>query len=179
MIQGELVDIVAYRPEYIDLAVEMLSDPEVRRYLPSFIWPPGASEVRDWFQRMEGDPRTRNFAILDKSGQFIGNIGLRNLNWQSRTVDLVIFIGDRRFWGNGYGRDAICAVLDHLFANLNLHRVGLQVLEYNERAIRCYQACGFVVEGRSRQAHYANGRYWDLIQMGILKDEWYARRDMA
>ena len=47
----------------------------------------------------------------------------------------------------------------------------------NERAIRCYRACGFVEEGRLRQHDYSDGAYVDVVAMGILRDEWGAARE--
>jgi len=63
-------------------------------------------------------------------------------------------------------------MLRYAFAELNLHRVSLNVFEYNPRAIRSYEICGFVREGRCRQALHRDGRRWDLIYMGIMREEW-------
>ena len=57
---------------------------------------------------------------------------------------------------------------------MNLHRVWLHAFEFNERAIACYKKCGFQIEGRLRQHRYSEGRYWDTIVMGILRDEFEA-----
>ena len=67
-------------------------------------------------------------------------------------------------------------MLGHAFENLELHRVGLSVFSYNTRAIRAYEKVGFRHEGRLRDAIQRDGRYWDEIQMGILREEWLARR---
>jgi RimJ/RimL family protein N-acetyltransferase len=67
-------------------------------------------------------------------------------------------------------------MLDHAFTHLRLHRVALTVFEYNERAIRSYRKCGYVVEGRSREAVFREGRYWDEIHMSVLAEEWETRR---
>lgn len=58
------------------------------------------------------------------------------------------------------------------FMELNLHRVTLDVFEYNPRAIRSYEKAGFREEGRRRQLLLRNGRRWDEIEMGILREEW-------
>jgi hypothetical protein len=68
-------------------------------------------------------------------------------------------------------------MLDHAFGTLGLHRVGLAVFEFNERAIRAYRKCGFVAEGRAREAIWRDGRFWDEIEMSILQEEWRAARD--
>jgi hypothetical protein len=67
-------------------------------------------------------------------------------------------------------------MLSHAFDTLNLHRVALSVFEFNERAIRSYRSCGFTVEGRSREAIWREGRWWDEITMSILEPEWRARQ---
>jgi RimJ/RimL family protein N-acetyltransferase len=68
-------------------------------------------------------------------------------------------------------------MLEHAFVRLGLHRVGLSVFAFNERAIRAYRKVGFREEGRLREAIWRDGRYWDELQMGILADEWRAGTD--
>jgi hypothetical protein len=67
-------------------------------------------------------------------------------------------------------------MLAHAFTRLALHRVALTVFEFNSRAIRSYEKCGFVVEGRARQAIFRDGRFWDEIHMSVLLEEWEARQ---
>ncbi len=91
-----------------------------------------------------------------------------------------IGIGERDYWGRGYGTDAMQVLLRYAFDELNLHRVSLGVFEYNTRAIRAYEKAGFVVEGRGPQELHRDGRRWDMIFMGILREEWQrARADAA
>lgn len=65
-------------------------------------------------------------------------------------------------------------ILRYAFHELNLNRVGLDVIEYNERGIRAYQKAGFQLEGRVRQAVHRDGKIYDRINMGILRSEWEA-----
>ena len=67
-------------------------------------------------------------------------------------------------------------MLDHAFGSLGLHRIALYVFEFNERAIRAYRRCGFVVEGRSRESIWRDGRWWDELAMSILESDWRATR---
>ena len=60
-------------------------------------------------------------------------------------------------------------MLDHAFGTLGLHRIALSVFEFNERAIRAYQRCGFVVEGRARESIWRDGRWWDELAMSVLE----------
>jgi RimJ/RimL family protein N-acetyltransferase len=66
-------------------------------------------------------------------------------------------------------------VLGHAFHDLKLHRISIRVLAYNTRAIRSYQKCGFLIEGREREAAFVNGRWHDDIIMGLLEHEFTAR----
>jgi RimJ/RimL family protein N-acetyltransferase len=66
-------------------------------------------------------------------------------------------------------------MLEHAFERLGLHRVGLSVFSYNERAIRAYEKAGFVIEGRLRDAILRDGRYFDEVQMGALARDWLGR----
>ena len=66
-------------------------------------------------------------------------------------------------------------MLDHAFGTLGLHRIALAVFEFNERAIRAYTTCGFVIEGRARESIWRDGRWWDELSMSVLTSEWRAR----
>ena len=87
---------------------------------------------------------------------------------------LAIVVPRRENRGKGYGAEAIRLLLGYAFDRINLNKVELEVYEYNERAYRLYLRLGFVEEGRRRARVYRNGRYYESIQMGILRDEFYA-----
>ncbi len=104
----------------------------------------------------------------------IGFIVLDPPAWSHGDAFVAIGIGDRACWGSGYGTDAMRVLLRYAFQELNLYRISLNVFEYNERALKSYLKAGFVVEGRQRGALLRNGRRWDLINMGVLREEWLA-----
>jgi RimJ/RimL family protein N-acetyltransferase len=113
---------------------------------------------------------------IEVDGTLIGRISLFHFDRIARTCRLGISI-ERSVWNKGYGRDAVSTILRYAFEDLNLHRVSLDTMASNERAIRSYLACGFVEEGRLRQYYWFQGRYVDAVEMGILRDEWLAARD--
>ena len=86
-------------------------------------------------------------------------------------------IGDRDFWGKGYGTDMMEVALKYAFLELNLFRVSLGLHEYNPRALKSYQKAGFTLEGRTRQEMQRAGRRFDSLWMGILRDEWLQRQN--
>jgi len=99
-----------------------------------------------------------------------GYISLKRVRLEDRTAELGIAIA-REFWDQGYGRDATRTLLRFAFREMNLHRVSLTVADYNERARRMYESCGFKEEGRLREARFRDGEYRDNIVMGILDRE--------
>ena len=70
-------------------------------------------------------------------------------------------------------------MLDHAFGALGLHRIALFVFEFNERAVRAYKRCGFVIEGRARESIWRDGRWWDELAMSVLESDWRKRRAAA
>lgn len=104
--------------------------------------------------------------------RLIGFAAIFNIEWNNRCATIALGIGDEKDRGQGYGTEALRLLLHYAFMELNLHRVGLDVIAYNEPAIRSYLRVGFKEEGRMREAVYREGHYYDRIMMGILKSEW-------
>jgi RimJ/RimL family protein N-acetyltransferase len=109
--------------------------------------------------------------------KLIGFVVLGDIKWPNQTALLGIGIGDPAYWGKGYGSDALRLILAYAFRELNLYRVGLNVIGYNTRAIRAYEKAGFVLEGRLRGVIHRDGQRYDGLCYGILRDEWAARPD--
>lgn len=113
-----------------------------------------------------------NFSIVTNDTEdMIGNISLENINYINREATLGIFIGDDNYLSKGYGSEAINLILDYGFNYLNLHSINLNLMEFNERAYNCYIKCGFKEYGRKRECRYINGKYYDIIEMDILKSD--------
>jgi RimJ/RimL family protein N-acetyltransferase len=112
-----------------------------------------------------------HFAI-EAAGRCIGDCLLHSLDDLSRICQLGIGIGDPDYRGKGYGREAVRLLLDYAFRIHNLRRVYLSVLASNTGAIRSYQSCGFIEEGRLRQHAWHLGSYDDVLYMGLLREEW-------
>ncbi len=83
-------------------------------------------------------------------------------------------IGDKDYWGKGYGTDAMRVLMRLAFDRMNLHRLWLQVHDFNQRAIASYEKCGFKRWGMLRDGKFSRGRYHDTIVMGILESEYRA-----
>ncbi|MFJ7746767.1 GNAT family N-acetyltransferase [Peribacillus sp. NPDC097295] len=104
----------------------------------------------------------------------IGFVAIHSIEWNNRTGLLSIGIGESSKRNKGYGTDALKLILRYAFYELNLERVGLEVIEYNEGGIRAYEKVGFQQEGRKRSVVYRDGSRYDVIVMGLLHNDWKA-----
>jgi RimJ/RimL family protein N-acetyltransferase len=108
--------------------------------------------------------------------RLVGTCAFSQLDGENGSALYHITIGEKDAWGRGYGTEATRLMLDHAFGVLALHRIALFVFEFNERAIRTYQRCGFVIEGRSRESIFRDGRWWDELAMSVLESDWRRSR---
>lgn len=175
MIQGKRTRLRAMERADLPRFVAWLNDPEVTAGL--LIFPViSMDQEEQWYQHNLQRPREEQPLIIEicvgENWLPIGDIGLHNISWKDRQAEVGIVIGEKAYWGQGYGSDAMRLMLRHAFQNLNLHRVVLQVFDDNPRAIRSYEKVGFVHEGRLRQDVFKNGQYLDVLVMSILRPEW-------
>ena len=112
-----------------------------------------------------------------KDDRLIGFIWLGGIDWNHGNGWVGIGLGEREYWGKGYGTDAMRVVLGFAFTELNLHRVSLNVFAYNPRAIRSYEKAGFQHEGRLRKLICRDGQRTDDVWMGILGEEWFKQQE--
>ncbi len=135
-------------------------------------------KIRGWFDKQTEDgpqPERYSFSVRTLAeDKYIGFLGM----W----VDLIhseawvgLAIGEREFWSRGYGTDMMKICLRYVFTELGLERLSLGLHEYNPRALRSYEKCGFRMEGRTRKDVMHEGKRTDTLWMGILREEWLAQ----
>ena len=177
LLTGDLVRLAAVDPQTMAGALSRWGrDSEYWRLLaadPARLH--SVKATREWLEK-EMDNQLFPFYMFSirtlEDDSLIGEIGLDGILWSHRETFVGISLGERQKWGKGYGTDAMRILLRYAFTELNLQRVSLTVFEYNPRAIRSYEKAGFKVEGRVRQFLNRDGQRWDMIFMGVLRDEW-------
>jgi len=177
---GQLVRLTAMNSETDAEAFARWDiDVDYLRHLDSGPQMPGtAKKVKEAIEKEQAQASGTEFEFSVRTladDKLIGFVALDGINWQHGDTFVGIGIGDPAYRGNGYGTDAMRVMLRYGFRELNLQRISLDVFEYNERAIKSYLKAGFVIEGRQRGMLLRDGRRWDFIYMGILRDEWLAK----
>lgn len=124
-----------------------------------------------------GSNTAKGYIMVDKSDkQPLGIISLIQIDYKNRNAECIIDIGEKEYWGKGYGEEGMKLLLDYAFYEMNLHRVSLKVFSFNERAIQLYYKLGFKQEGSSRESLFRDGKWHDMVHMGLLQQEYFERR---
>lgn len=175
MYTGNKVRLREYRKEDVKLAQSYLNDREIRKLLnPGIPYPLTFGDEEKWVESLSSQNDRYSFAIetLDDN-KYIGGCGINDIDWKNSVAIIGIVIGDKEYWGKGYGTDAMKLLISFVFEQMNLNKIKLHVFSFNERAIKCYEKCGFTKEGVLREEIFSDGKYHDDIVMGFLKTEYY------
>jgi len=174
---GKLVRLSAFDPGEMSKSFpRWFQNSEYARLLDSAARPMRSSKAAlKWMEKEAEEISIENYYFSIHTlaeDKLIGELGLDVVNWSGRDAFVGLGIGETDYWSKGYGTDVMNVLLRYAFTEINLKRVTLTVFEYNPRAIRSYEKAGFRHEGRLRRLLNREGRRWDELFMGILREEW-------
>lgn len=172
-LKGDLVYLKKLDPEYVEEYWDSLNNSSVESMIFT-----GTQQIfnrTDTVAYLEDICRDRSrmdLLIFSKeSNKFIGEVVINDIYRNNRTANFRIAINKKEDFSKGYGSEASILALNYAFGMLNLHRVELEVFSFNERAIHLYEKLGFKREGIRRDGCYYHHKYYDMITMSILEDE--------
>ena len=172
-LRGAKVVLREKRPEDAENDYIWRSDPELARLDAALPLTMSFDRYMKLFedQLKYPTPGSHHFATDTIDGKYIGNCMYYDLDSVNMEAELGIVIGDRDYWSNSYGYDAVVTLLDHMFTARKLKRVYLHTLEWNQRAQRCFSKSGFKPVKMVRRMGQ------DFILMEVLRDDWFAAAD--
>lgn len=175
---GEKVTLRPVDDGDIDAIMEWWNTYETRRFLLNYI-PNSKSQEQEWIKTKtlaSNDKREFTFAIISNAdGKFLGTCSLMNINWIYRSATAGIVIHNPANLDQGFGSEALLSLLKFGFRTLNLHRIELGVIEFNDRAKHVYEKIGFTETGCKRKHIFFEGNYYDEIMMDFLSDEFFEK----
>jgi len=177
LFRGELVRLTAEDPEtFAKSEVRWQRDSEFGRLADSkVVHLFSEKKLKEWAEkRFEKGPQPERYPFSVRTlaeDKLIGFLGLY-LELIHSEAWVGIAIGERDFWGKGYGTDMMNVCLRYAFLELGVQRVSLALNSYNPRALRSYEKAGFRLEGRTRKDILREGKRTDTLWMGILRHEW-------
>lgn len=135
-----------------------------------YMRPQTTEEITAMFK---SDNQTVYFHIRSMADdELLGFAAIFNIEWNNQLATVAIGIGEEKNRGRGFGSEALTLLIDYAFNELNLFKLCLDVIDYNEQAKHVYEKLGFMVEGYNQQAVFRNQHRYDRIYMGLFKDEW-------
>jgi RimJ/RimL family protein N-acetyltransferase len=133
--------------------------------------------LESWYaSRAEHDDRIDLSIIERATGAWAGEVVLNELNPQNESCGFRILLQGPQFYGRGLGSEATQLVVDYAFDTVGVHRVELEVYDFNPRAMHVYEKIGFVHEGTKRDALLWDGVWVDCHCMALLEDDWRGAR---
>lgn len=181
------INLVSLTREDVQRVAEWLDDPDVNSLWfgedengdPIHIgYSPGevlSAPEDNWDESIPDEEYRKVFSVYTTEGDHIGE-GQLEFEWALLEAQLVLIIGRKDLWHHHYGTSALVALLDEAYNNYDLHRVWVDVPEYNEHALRLCRHVGFVLEGHFRKTHRKGDSWYDSFAMGLLSDEYERRR---
>ena len=174
---GRRIVLREFRQEDISGIRSWVNDADTTRFMGgTFMKPQTWEQTESYLSNiLNGNAGGVNLVIADREKKrYLGQCALSLIDQTARHAELAIVLAPDSA-GQGYGAAAIGLLLEFAFRQMNLNRVYLRVYAANERAVRCYEKCGFQVEGRLRDHVFRDGQYEDVLEMGVLRREYDAR----
>jgi RimJ/RimL family protein N-acetyltransferase len=153
------------------LCVRWLNDPEIRQKIQNVL-PVTEGGEREWLESLNKKSNTNVVLTIVVKGKAIGIMGIHNICWTDGTATTGAFIGEKEYQGKGYGTDAKMALLNYAFNTLNLRKIKSEVKSFNTCSLKYSKKCGYKPEGCLKKHCFANGKYWDVIILGLFKEDW-------
>lgn len=164
-------------PRDVEALYRFKNDPEVTASLVGFSRGYSRADIAAWIEAHRAARDEVLWAVVaTKTDACLGHLGLYRIDHRCGSAELGVLLGDRATWGAGLGTRCVRFAIDYGFEQLALRRLHAEALATNERTLRMFARLGFVEEGRRRQAQLRAGRYVDVVEVGLLRDEHCAAR---
>lgn len=140
-----------------------------------FEFPLTQKQCEQYWETSQGDSPSRLIfkAVDNDSGEVVGHIELDGFDFENQSAFIArVLVGQGAQRGQGVGQSIVLQLVNMAFSKLELHRLAVGVMDFNDTAIRCYEKCGFIYEGCYRDIIKHEGRYYSVVTMSLLRNEW-------
>lgn len=172
-IYGKNVVLRAMEKEDCEIIKDMFNDPEIEHLVGGWAFPLSLFAQERWLESHYNDKSGLRYVIDTKEDGVVGIYTLTNIDWKNRRAEIGVKIASYENRFKGYGTDATMAVMRYVFDELGFHRLDVSWLAANTVSANTFTKCGFVREGVKREYIYKGGKYRDLVEAGILSNEYY------
>jgi len=128
-------------------------------------------EHQNWIENLKNKNDSKAWIIIYKKKP-VGLIQLSDIDYINKTAQWGFYIADETTRGKGVGSASLYKLMKYVFDEMNFNRMHTKVLKNNHVAIKLYEKFGFKKEGLLKQQLMRDGKYIDVILMGMLQEEW-------
>ncbi len=158
------VELIPFREKHLKDSRWWMNDREICRLFGRVYRPLTGTAQKKWYEQTLKDKTQLIFAI-EINGVYVGNVGLKNIDYLNKKAEYYIFIGSKNYWGRGIGTISTKKFLDYIEKHLKLHKIYLHVDQSNSAARRVYQKTGFKKEGVLKDELLREKKYITMIRM--------------
>lgn len=124
-----------------------------------------------WLNEVVRQGKAVQYVIDTEEDGRIGSVFLRDIDMVNKKAEYGIFIGEETAQGKGYGSEVARIMVKHGLETMGLHKIMLRVFAFNKKAVKCYENAGFQQEGYLKDEVYIDGKFYDIILMGVIRGE--------
>ena len=170
IIEGKRTMMRPIERKDLEYTLKWANDPEIA-YYTGYMLPISMEMEVKWYEGLLAAEDRRTLIIETKDNDVIGLTAILNIDWKNRKAELSMLIGNKKYWGKGYGRESVRTMLNHIFNNMGMNKVYGRIIDYNQAALKMDLAAGYSQEGYIKEDILIQGEYHDRYLIGITKAE--------
>lgn len=172
VLRGKRIFLRLIEREDLVQRVQWINDAAIQATL-NYDYPVSLAKTEKWFDGIVMDPSRKDFSVFTiESNEYIGFSGFINIDKLVNKAEMYVVIGDRRYWGGGYGTETYRVTINYGFTELGLNKIYGYQLTHNQAAHRIVEKLGWQRDGLLRQDKYSHGRIVDRYMVSILREDW-------
>jgi RimJ/RimL family protein N-acetyltransferase len=169
MLRGEYVVLRTPGISDVDIISAWQNDREVTKLIPSNPFPVSKKTLEDYISKIAHKKDCIILIIENEDEIPIGISALDNIDWVNGTAEINITIYAKNCWGRGYGFDTLKTLTEYGLYQINLHTIYANIIEKNERALKCFEKAGYEIEGKLYHRLFKEGKYENYLSVSIFK----------
>ena len=158
------------QPDDLEMILNWRTMPEVSKYMYTD-FEPSMEKQKEWYDRLSAD-KSRKDWVISVDDEDVGLLSIVKIDDVNRRCEWAYYLGSPNVRGKGIGKNVELNVHEFVFDNLGLNKLCCEVLKENELVVKIHEKYGSKVEGNRRQQIFKNGEFLDIVEMGILREDW-------
>jgi UDP-4-amino-4,6-dideoxy-N-acetyl-beta-L-altrosamine N-acetyltransferase len=158
------------KPDDLEMILNWRTMPEVTKYMYTD-FEPSLEQQKKWYRQISEDVNRKDW-VINVDDEDVGVLSIVKIDRTNRRCEWAYYLGSPNVRGKGIGKNVELNILEYVFEKLGLNKLCCEVLKDNELVVKIHEKYGSLVEGDRRQQVFKNGEFLDIVEMGILREDW-------